>query len=90
MSHNYCFKWTVSSCFLKSIFLWNVSLQPILVHANGLTPWCFLMWVIKLDDCENDFPQIRQLCGFSPEILRLEFSIVYIRWRYRLNIISDD
>ena len=64
--HYYCFKWTVSSCFLKSIFRWNVSPQS--PQAKGFTPWCFLICVIKFDDCENDLPQILQLCGFSPEI----------------------
>ena len=33
---SYCFKWTVSSCFRRSIFLWKVSPQS--VQANGFTP----------------------------------------------------
>ena len=58
--------WVVSVWRLRSTFFWNASSHRS--HANGFTPACFLIWVIRFDDWLNAFEQTRHWCGFSPEI----------------------
>ena len=56
---------TVSVCRLRSTFFWNASSQRSL--ANGLTPACLRIWVIRLLLWLKALLQTRHWCGFSPE-----------------------
>ena len=49
----------------SSTFFWKASSHRS--HANGFTPACLRMCVIRLELCENALLHTRHLCGFSPE-----------------------